>query len=149
MVYVADDAKIGYPAVRFAVPDMQYHAWLVGLRKSMESMLTGDSLTGGEAVACGYADPLVPRRGARGEHAGDGDAHRADPHRPRADQQAQRAPGDGDHGCPRRVKAGIPLTLASTRTETFRNFMAELAGGLSQAFKKRDAAYRDAPPPPS
>ena len=27
LVYVADDAKIGYPAVRFGVPDMHFHAW--------------------------------------------------------------------------------------------------------------------------
>ena len=26
LVYVAEDAKIGYPAVRFGVPDMQFHA---------------------------------------------------------------------------------------------------------------------------
>jgi enoyl-CoA hydratase len=47
------------------------------------------------------------------------------------------------------IKAGIPLTLQSTRTETFRTFMADLAGGLSQAFKKRDAVYQDPPPPTS
>src|SRR5262245_25418008 len=27
LVYVAEDAKIGYPAVRFGVPDMHFHAW--------------------------------------------------------------------------------------------------------------------------
>ena len=43
------------------------------------------------------------------------------------------------------IRAGVPLTLQSTRTETFTRFMADLAGGLSQAFKKRDAAYRDPP----
>ena len=32
LVYVAEDAKIGYPAVRFGVPDMQFHAWFLGMR---------------------------------------------------------------------------------------------------------------------
>ncbi|HEU5308742.1 MAG TPA: enoyl-CoA hydratase/isomerase family protein, partial [Acidimicrobiia bacterium] len=27
LVYVAEDAQIGYPAVRFGVPDMHFHAW--------------------------------------------------------------------------------------------------------------------------
>jgi len=27
-----DDAKIGYPAVRFGVPDMHFHAWTLGMR---------------------------------------------------------------------------------------------------------------------
>ena len=32
LVYCADDAKIGYPAVRFGVPDMHFHAWFMGMR---------------------------------------------------------------------------------------------------------------------
>src|SRR5690606_17221539 len=43
LVYVADDARIGYPAVRFGVPDLQYHAWLMGARRAMEAVLTGDT----------------------------------------------------------------------------------------------------------
>ena len=50
LVYVAEDAKIGYPAVRFGVPDMHFHAWLMGMRAAMEMMLTGDSISGVEAV---------------------------------------------------------------------------------------------------
>ena len=30
LVYVAEDAKMGYPAVRFGVPDMHFHAWFLG-----------------------------------------------------------------------------------------------------------------------
>jgi enoyl-CoA hydratase/carnithine racemase len=29
LVYVAEDAKIGCPAVRFGVPDVHFHAWRV------------------------------------------------------------------------------------------------------------------------
>lgn len=55
LVYAAHDAKIGYPAVRFGVPDMQFHPWLLGMRKGMEMLLTGDSVTGEEAVLRGWA----------------------------------------------------------------------------------------------
>ncbi|MEM7141706.1 MAG: enoyl-CoA hydratase-related protein [Actinomycetota bacterium] len=56
LVYVADDAQMGYPAVRFGVPDMHFHAWFMGMRKAMEMMLTGDSVTGLEAVEYGWAN---------------------------------------------------------------------------------------------
>ena len=46
LVYMAEDAQMGYPAVRFGVPDMHFHAWFLGMRKAMEMMLTGDSITG-------------------------------------------------------------------------------------------------------
>jgi len=60
LVYVATDAKIGYPAVRFGVPDMQFHPWLLGMRKGMEMLLTGDSVDGEEAVARGWATNCFP-----------------------------------------------------------------------------------------
>jgi enoyl-CoA hydratase len=56
LVYVAHDAKMGYPAVRFGVPDMHFHAWFLGMRKAMEMMITGDSITGDEAVQLGWAN---------------------------------------------------------------------------------------------
>jgi enoyl-CoA hydratase len=56
LVYVADDAQIGYPPVRLmSPPDMQFHPWLMGMRQAMESMLTGDALSGREAAIKGWA----------------------------------------------------------------------------------------------
>jgi enoyl-CoA hydratase len=60
LVYVAEDAKIGYPAVRFGVPDMQFHAWFMGMRTAMEMMLTGDSISGTEAARLGWANRAFP-----------------------------------------------------------------------------------------
>ena len=61
LVYVAEEAKIGYPVVRvISPPDMQFHPWLVGLRRSMELMLTGDSIDGSEAAAIGFANRAYP-----------------------------------------------------------------------------------------
>jgi enoyl-CoA hydratase len=60
LVYVADDARIGYPIVRVASPpDWQYHEPLLGMRRAMEIMLTGDDLTGVEA-AIGWANRSFP-----------------------------------------------------------------------------------------
>jgi enoyl-CoA hydratase len=61
LVYVADTAQIGYPPVRLmSPPDMQFHPWLMGMRQAMESMLTGDSLSGTEAAARGWANRAFP-----------------------------------------------------------------------------------------
>lgn len=60
LVYIAADAAVGYPAARFAVPDMHYHAWVFGLRRAMEQVLTGDSMSGVEAVEAGFANRAFP-----------------------------------------------------------------------------------------
>ena len=60
LVYIAEDAQMGYPAVRFGVPDMHFHAWLLGMRRGMEMMLTGDSISGVEAAAEGWANRAFP-----------------------------------------------------------------------------------------
>lgn len=57
LVYVAEDARISYPVVRVASPpDWQYHTVLLGLRRAMEVMLTGDSIDGMEAARIGFAN---------------------------------------------------------------------------------------------
>jgi enoyl-CoA hydratase len=60
LVFVAEDAKIGYPAVRFGTPDMQFHAWFLGMRTAMEMMITGDSISGIEAARQGWANRAFP-----------------------------------------------------------------------------------------
>lgn len=61
LVYVADDAQIGYPVVRVASPpDWAYHTPLMGMRHAMEAMLTGDSVDGVEAARMGWANRSFP-----------------------------------------------------------------------------------------
>jgi enoyl-CoA hydratase len=60
LVFVAEDAEIGYPAVRFGVPDMHFHAWFMGMRTAMAMMLTGDSISGTDAVRLGWANEAFP-----------------------------------------------------------------------------------------
>ena len=53
--------RSGYPPVRLmSPPDMQYHPWLVGMRRAMELMLTGDAMSGREAAEWGYATRSFP-----------------------------------------------------------------------------------------
>jgi enoyl-CoA hydratase len=57
LVYVAHDATFSYPVVRvISPPDFQYHPWLVGMRNAMELVLTGDPVTGDDAVRMGLAN---------------------------------------------------------------------------------------------
>lgn len=61
LVYVADDAAISYPVVRVASPpDWQYHTVLLGMRRAMELMLTGDPISGVEAERIGFANRAYP-----------------------------------------------------------------------------------------
>lgn len=61
LCYVATDARIGYPPVRLmSSPDLQYAPWLMGMRAAMEFMLTGDAISGEEAVRLGFANRAYP-----------------------------------------------------------------------------------------
>lgn len=61
LLYVAEDAMIGYPVVRsISPPDNQFYPWLIGMRRTMEMMLTGDTISGVEAAEYGFANRAVP-----------------------------------------------------------------------------------------
>ena len=61
LVYVAEDAEIGYPPVRLmSPPDLAWQPWLMGMRRAMEALLTGDSMSGVEAVEAGFANRAFP-----------------------------------------------------------------------------------------
>ncbi len=61
LVYISEDATVSYPVVRVASPpDWQYHTVLLGMRRAMELMLTGDPITGVEAAQIGFANRAFP-----------------------------------------------------------------------------------------
>ncbi len=61
LVYAAEDARISYPVVRvLSPPDWPYHTALLGMRRAMEVMLTGDEMTGAESAAIGWANRAFP-----------------------------------------------------------------------------------------
>lgn len=57
LIVAADDAKIGHPPVRsMGVPPTNIYPYAMGLRKAKEMMLTGDTLTGAQALELGIVN---------------------------------------------------------------------------------------------
>ena len=144
LVYVATDAKIGYPAVRFGVPDMHFHAWLAGMRTAMEMMVTGDSLSGTEAVERGWAN--------RAFDADELDAkvlevaERITKLPPDIVQLNKRVVHRGMEimGLRTAIRAGTELCALGTRQASFAEFTQKMAAqGLTAALSERDAPFGD------
>ncbi|HVX19599.1 MAG TPA: enoyl-CoA hydratase-related protein [Acidimicrobiales bacterium] len=143
LVYVAEDAQIGYPAVRFGVPDMHFHAWLCGMRAAMEMMLTGDSISGTEAVELGWANRAFPA-----DRLGDevvAVAKRIALVPPDMAQLNKRVVHRGMEimGLRSAIRAGTELCALGTKQETMYQFIKEMRGGLTKALQHRDEPFGD------
>ena len=145
LVYVADNAQIGYPAVRFGVPDMQFHPWLMGMRKAMEMLLTGDSLNGKEAVSYGWAT-----RSFAEEELESGTVEQA--------ERIAKIPGDvlalnkrAVHrqmevmGLRDGLRQGTEICALATHQASFKAFIEATEGGrkLTNALQDRDQEFGD------
>lgn len=144
LVYVAHDAKMGYPAVRFGVPDMQFHAWFLGPRAAMEMMLTGDPISGDEAVRLGWANRAFP-------------AERLDDEVLAIAQRIARLPSDvvalnkrtvhramDVMGLRASIRSGTELCALGTKQEGFAEFLdAMQTKGVTAALSERDAPFGD------
>ncbi len=144
LVYVADDARIGYPVVRsISPPDNQFYPWIVGLRRAMELMLTGDHMTGTEAVECGFANRSFAE--ADLEDAVLSIAERV----AKTPSDLQQINKRAVHrqmdamGIRAAIRAGTEMQQLATYTETTRAHLKELRAGLTAALSKRDAEYGD------
>jgi enoyl-CoA hydratase len=61
LLVAADDARIGYPPARvWGVPTTALWAWRIGPARAKRLLLTGDSITGAEAVEWGLAAESAP-----------------------------------------------------------------------------------------
>lgn len=150
LVYVAEDAQIGYPAVRFGVPDMQFHPWMMGMRNAMEAVLTGDSMSGVEAARTGWANQAFP--------PGELDAAVL----AKAERIAQMPPDIVQlnkrtvhrameiMGLRTAIRAGTELCTLGIHQASFQAFIEQMRqGGLTRALQTRDEPfgdYRTAPP---
>ena len=143
LVYVAEDAQIGYPAVRFGVPDMQFHAWLVGMRLGMEMMLTGDSISGVEAARRGWATRAYPA--AELEGAVLAMAQRVAALPPEIVQLNKRAVHRQMEimGFRTAMRAGTEICALATHQPSFLEFIGRMRQGLTQALQERDAPFGD------
>ncbi len=144
LIYIAEDAKMGYPAVRFGVPDMHFHAWFLGMRRAMEMMVTGDSISGVEAVAEGWANRAFPADEL--DAAVLEMAARIAALPPEVVQLNKRTVHrQMDHmGMRAGIRAGTELCGLGTHTKAMADFMAAARqDGLTAALSQRDEQFGD------
>lgn len=144
LVYVAEDAQIGYPAVRtMAPPDNQYHAWLIGMRAAMEAMLTGDAIDGFEAVRLGFAnrafkaDALDAAVLAVAERVAKVDPELAQLNKRVVHRQMEAM------GMRAGLRAGTDLHALGWHTPASRDYAKALKGGVKDALSQRDGTFGD------
>jgi len=144
LVYVATDAQMGYPAVRFGVPDMQFHAWLLGMRAAMEMMVTGDSISGVQAVELGWANRAFPAADLDDEVLSV--AKRIALLPPDIVQLNKRTVHRAmDHmGLRQSIRAGTDICALGIHQESFDVFLGEMRSkGLTAALQQRDEPFGD------
>jgi len=145
LVYVAEDATIGYPPVRtMSSPDFLWQPWLLGWRRAMEALLTGDSMSGIEAVEGGYANRAFP-------------ADRLEAEVLRVAERVAQIPGDllalnkrtvhralDAMGMRTGVRATTELQALGLHQRTSREYMPKLQSmGVKGAVEDRDAPFGD------
>jgi len=144
LVYVADTAKIGYPVVRsISPPDNQFYPWVVGLRRAMELMLTGDHMSGTEAAECGFANRAFPEAELEDrtlEIAGR--VAKTPTDLQQINKRAVHRQMDA-MGIRAGIRAGTEMQQLATFTETTQAHLAEIRKGLTQALTKRDKDFGD------
>ena len=144
LVYVADDAQIGYPPVRMmSPPDNQFHAWLCGLRPAMEMMLTGDAISGAEAVRVGFANRAFA-------------ADRLEAETLAIAERIAKIPSDVQQmnkrsvhrameimGLRAAIRAGTEIQALALTTQSSRETFARFKDGVTKGLDARDAAFKD------
>ncbi len=144
LVYVAEDAQIGYPPVRsMSPPDNQYHAWLMGLRPAMEQMLTGDAMSGVEAVRVGFANRAFPAERLEAEVlAMAGRIAQVDPELAQLNKRLVHRQMEA-MGLRAGLRAGTDLHALGWSTAASRAYMKKMREGVKEALTARDAAFND------
>jgi enoyl-CoA hydratase len=144
LVYVAEDAQIGYPAVRtMSPPDNQYHAWIVGMRAAMELMLTGDSISGTEAVRLGFANRAFPVADLEDEALAMAERiAKVDPELAQLNKRLVHRQMEA-MGMRAGLRAGTDLHALGWHTKASREYMAQMRQGVTAALSARDGTFGD------
>ena len=144
LVYVAEDASIGYPVVRsMSPPDNQFFPHLLGLRNAMEMMLTGNAISGIEAAEQGFAN--------RAYSADTLDAEVLE-----IAERIAKVPSDLQQmnkravhrqmelmGVRAAIRSGTEIQALAFHTESTKAHFKELAAGLTTALTSRDEKFGD------
>lgn len=144
LVYVANDAEIGYPVVRsMSPPDNQFFPWLIGMRNAMEMMLTGESISGIEAEQLGFANRSFEEKELSKEVL-------------KIAQKIAQVPADiqainkrSIHrqmeimGLRNGIRAGTELQALAMHSRSTKEHLQELSSNLKEALTKRDQEFGD------
>ena len=144
LVYVTENAEIGYPVVRsMSPPDNQFFPWLLGMRNAMEMMLTGESISGIEAAEKGFANRAF---------TSDLIAHEVE----KIAYKVAQVPSDiqainkrSIHrqmeimGMRDGIRAGTELQALAMHSRSTKEHLKELTSGLKEALTKRDKDFGD------
>lgn len=144
LVYVAEDAMIGYPVVRtISPPDNQFYPWIVGMRRAMELMLTGDHMSGTEAAESGFANRAFSAEQLEAEVL-------------KVASRIAKVPTDVQQinkravhrqmdamGVRAGIRAGTEMQQLAMFTKTAQDHFAEIRKGLTQALSQRDKEFGD------
>ena len=144
LVYVAEDAAIGYPVVRsMSPPDNQFFPHLLGLRNAMEMMLTGNAISGIEAAEQGFANRAYS-------------ADTLDTEVLEIAERIAKVPSDLQQmnkravhrqmelmGVRAAIRSGTEIQALAFHTESTKAHFKELAAGLTTALTSRDEKFGD------
>ncbi|MGC8535078.1 MAG: enoyl-CoA hydratase/isomerase family protein [Rhizomicrobium sp.] len=144
LVYVAEDAQIGYPPVRMmSPPDNQFHPWLCGLRPAMEMMLTGDAISGVDAVRVGFANRAFPAERLEQEVLAIADRVAKIP--TDVQQMNKRSVHRAMEimGLRAAIRAGTEIQALAMTTQSSRETFAKFREGVRKGLDARDTAFGD------
>jgi enoyl-CoA hydratase len=144
LVYVAEDAQIGYPPVRsISPPDNHYHVWLMGMRAAMEQMLTGDAIDGIEAVRLGFANRAFPADELESEVlAKAARIAMIDPELVQINKRVVHRQMEA-MGMRAGLRAGTELQALGQTTEASREYMLKMRRDVRTALQERDEPFED------
>jgi enoyl-CoA hydratase len=147
LVYVAEDAQIGYPPVRLmSPPDMQFHPWMMGMRQAMESMLTGDALSGREAADKGWATRAFPAERLEAEVLAIAERVAKLPSELAAINKRSVHRAMEAMGMRAAIRAGTELQALAFQTEPSKAYMSRFrrdGASVSGLLSERDSAFGD------
>jgi len=127
-------------------PDMQFHPWTMGLRQAMESMLTGDALSGREAADKGWANRAWPAAQLEAEVLAVAERVAKLPTELAAINKRSVHRAMEIMGLRAAIRAGTDLQALAFQTEPSKAYMTRFkrdGASVSSLLSERDAAFRD------
>ena len=144
LVYVTDNAEIGYPVVRsMSPPDNQFFPWLLGMRNAMEMMLTGETISGEEAAINGFANKSFSEDVISKEVEKIANKIAKVPSDIQAINKRSIHRQMEIMGMRDGIRAGTELQALAMHSRSTRDHLKELSSGLKEALTKRDKDFGD------